>query len=164
MLASCGDDCCVLFYDIRQPHSASKLRAHEKEVNTIQFHPQERYLFVTASSDSTLALWDHRNLSAPLHVLRGHKAEIFSASWNPTNKNLLASSGVDRRVMLWDLSRVGKDLGSEGQIGESLPPEQEAEGPPELVFVHAGHTAKVNDICWNPDVKSLLWMNRRMSG
>ena len=145
-------------------------------MNTIQFHPQERYLFVTASSDSTLALWDHRNLSAPLHVLRGHKAEIFSASWNPTNKNLLASSGVDRRVMLWDpvsythltllwdLSRVGKDLGSEGQIGESLPPEQEAEGPPELVFVHAGHTAKVNDICWNPDVKSLLWMNRRMSG
>ena len=164
MLASCGDDCCVLFYDIRQPHSASKLRAHEKEVNTIQFHPQERYLFVTASSDSMLALWDHRNLSAPLHVLRGHKAEIFSASWNPTNKNLLASSGVDRRVMLWDLSRVGKDLGSEGQIGESLPPEQEAEGPPELVFVHAGHTAKVNDICWNPDVESLLWMNRRMSG
>ena len=164
MLASCGDDCCVLFYDIRQPHSASKLRAHEKEVNTIQFHPQERYLFVTASSDSTLALWDHRNLSAPLHVLRGHKAEIFSASWNLTNKNLLASSGVDRRVMLWDLSRVGKDLGSEGQIGESLPPEQEAEGPPELVFVHAGHMAKVNDICWNPDVESLLWMNRRMSG
>ena len=113
MLASCGDDCCVLFYDIRQRRSASRLRAHEKEVNTVQFHPQERYLFATASSDATLALWDHRNLSAPLHVLRGHKAEIFSAAWNPANKNLIASSGVDRRVMLWDLSRVGKAAGNE---------------------------------------------------
>lgn len=33
-----------------------------------------------------------------------------------------------------------------------LPEEQKAEGPAELIFVHAGHTAKVNDISWNPNV------------
>lgn len=26
------------------------------------------------------------------------------------------------------------------------------EGPPELIFVHGGHTAKVNDISWSPNV------------
>lgn len=38
------------------------------------------------------------------------------------------------------------------QIGKTLPPEQAEEGPAELIFVHAGHTAKVNDISWNPNV------------
>ena len=33
-----------------------------------------------------------------------------------------------------------------------MPSEQEAEGPAELLFVHAGHTAKVNDLSWNPNV------------
>lgn len=106
VLASCGDDCAVFFYDIRQQSSVLRLQAHSKEVNTIQFHPHERFLFVTASSDNTLALWDQRNLASPLHSLKGHSAEIFSAAWNPTNPNILASAGVDRRVHLWDLSRV----------------------------------------------------------
>ena len=33
-----------------------------------------------------------------------------------------------------------------------VPEEQKEEGPAELLFVHAGHTAKVNDISWNLDV------------
>lgn len=32
-----------------------------------------------------------------------------------------------------------------------------AEGPAELIFVHAGHTAKVNDISWNPNVRGDGW-------
>ena len=110
VLASCGDDCTVFFYDIRQKKSVARLQAHAKEVNTIQFHPQERFLFVTASSDATLSLWDQRNTSQPLHGLKGHSAEIFSAAWNPINPNILASAGVDRRVHLWDLSRVSQLL------------------------------------------------------
>ena len=44
--------------------------------------------------------------------------------------------------MVWDLSR----------IGDPVPEGQEKDGPAELIFVHAGHTAKVNDISWNLDV------------
>ena len=98
--------------------------------------------FATASSDATVALWDFRALGQPLHLLRKHAAEIYSLAWNPVNANILASAGVDRRVMVWDLSR----------IGEAVPEEQKEEGPAELLFVHAGHTAKVNDISWNLDV------------
>ena len=29
--------------------------------------------------------------------------------------------------------------------------EQANDGPAELVFVHGGHTAKINDIAWNPN-------------
>ena len=49
---------------------------------------------------------------------------------------------MDGRVCLWDL----------GRIGSAITPEQEREGPPELVFVHGGHMNSVTDVSWNPNV------------
>jgi len=53
----------------------------------------------------------------------------------------LASCGADRRVNIWDVSKIGE--------------EQEAEdaedGPPELLFIHGGHTDKIADFSWNPN-------------
>ena len=107
MLASCGDDAHVLFYDVRQAASVASLAAHAKEVNAVAFNPVEQFLFATASSDATVALWDHRNTSRALHSLVGHKAEVYSLAWSPASACVLASAGVDRRVNLWDISRVG---------------------------------------------------------
>ena len=107
LLASCGDDCRVLFYDVRQAASVASLTAHAKEVNAVAFNPVEQFLFATGSSDATVALWDHRNTARPLHSLLGHKAEVYSLAWSPSSASVLASAGVDRRVNLWDISRVG---------------------------------------------------------
>ena len=41
--------------------------------------------------------------------------------------------------MVWDLS----------QIGMEQQPEDAEDGPPELLFVHGGHTDKVSDFSWN---------------
>ena len=30
--------------------------------------------------------------------------------------------------------------------------EEAEDGPAELLFIHGGHTSKVNDISWNPNV------------
>lgn len=30
-------------------------------------------------------------------------------------------------------------------------PEDAEDGPPELLFLHGGHTSKVNDFSWNPN-------------
>ena len=40
---------------------------------------------------------------------------------------------------MWDLSR----------IGEEQSPEDAEDGPPELLFIHGGHTAKIPDFSWN---------------
>lgn len=42
--------------------------------------------------------------------------------------------------MLWDLAR----------IGEQQSPQDAEDGPPELLFIHGGHTSKVSDLSWNP--------------
>lgn len=36
------------------------------------------------------------------------------------------------------------------RIGEEQSPEEAAEGPPELLFIHGGHTSKIYDFSWNP--------------
>ena len=46
---------------------------------------------------------------------------------------LLASAATDRRVMLWDITRIGDEQSADDAN----------DGPPELVFVHSGHTAGV---------------------
>ena len=42
-------------------------------------------------------------------------------------------------VNVWDLSRIGDEQSAEDA----------EDGPPELLFIHAGHTAKISDFCWS---------------
>jgi hypothetical protein len=36
------------------------------------------------------------------------------------------------------------------RIGQEQSPEDAEDGPPELLFVHGGHTNKISDFSWNP--------------
>ena len=60
------------------------------------------------------------------------RPQVFQVSWSPKHEAVLASCGADRRLMVWDLSRIG---------GEQTPEDAE-DGPPELLFIHGGHTSK----------------------
>ncbi|CAI7842884.1 unnamed protein product [Closterium sp. NIES-54] len=68
-----------------------------------------------------------------------HREEVFQVGWSPQNETILASCGADRRLMVWDLSR----------IGEQQAPDDAEDGPPELLFIHGGHTSKISDFSWN---------------
>mmetsp|Transcript_12321 Transcript_12321/g.15348 ORF Transcript_12321/g.15348 Transcript_12321/m.15348 type:complete len:97 (-) Transcript_12321:13-303(-) len=59
----------------------------------------------------------------------------------PYSEIHLGSCGADNRCMLWDLSLIG--------IEQS--PDDAEDGPPELIFIHAGHTDKVSDFNFNPN-------------
>lgn len=140
-IAACGANSYVFFYDRRKPASRLQLQAHKRSVNRIAFNPIERFLFATASSDATVALWDSRNTTRPLHSLFGQSAAIHCLEWSPFNAGVLASGGEDEKVCIWDLNRVG--------LGTSE----------ELVFVHGGHTAPISEIAWNPNVVAWIVVN-----
>lgn len=143
IFGSVSDDQYLNLYDIRRPNAlTAKMHAHNAEINCLAFNPVNATLVATGSGDKTIALIDTRYMTTPIHVFDGHSAEIYMVCWNPSRDSLLGSCGGDRRAMVWDVSRIG------------LPQteEEKEDGPPELLFVHGGHTSKVLDFAWNSNV------------
>jgi histone-binding protein RBBP4 len=141
MLASVGDDQILAIWDLREPSKPlrSKPNAHDRDVNSVAFCPHDEYRLATGSADHDIAIWDLRNLDTRLHTLKSHTDEVYNLSWAPHAEGVLASCSADRRVGVWDLSRIGME--------QSV--EDAEDGPPELLFLHGGHTSKVSDFSWN---------------
>lgn len=114
---------------------------HTKEINCLAFNPFSEHLIATGSADKTVALWDMRNLKTKLHSFEGHTEEVYQVQWSPFNETVLSSASLDRRMNIWDISKIGEEQSAEDA----------EDGPPELLFIHGGHTAKVTDFGWNPN-------------
>lgn len=147
IFASVGDDKQLMIWDIRDESykPIHSVEAHTSGINCVGFSPGNEWILATGSSDKTAALWDLRNLSNKLHSLKNHTEEIIQLAWSPHHKAVLATASQDRTVCVWDLAR----------IGDEQSPQEAADGPPELLFVHGGHTNKISDFGWNP---SEPWM------
>lgn len=142
------------------------MQAHDAEVNAVAFAPHNENILLTGSADKvclrgplkdmpecepdlsfpfvaqkTVALWDLRNLKLKLHTFESHQEEVLQLAWSPTNETVFASASGDRRINLWDVSKIGLEQ----------TPEDAEDGPPELMFVHGGHTSRPTDIAWSPN-------------
>jgi WD40 repeat protein len=144
IFGSVGDDRKLLLWDTRERDRKKPYQsvdAHAAEVHCLAFNPYSEFILATGSADRTVALWDMRNLAVKLHSFENHADEIIQISWSPFNEAILASASGDRRINVWNL----------GKIGEEQDPEDAEDGPPELMFIHGGHTNKVSDFSWNPN-------------
>jgi histone-binding protein RBBP4 len=148
VFCSVGDDKKMILWDIRKDNKkpTHMIEAHVQEVLSLDFNPFSEYLLATASADRTVGIWDLRNLKGKQFSFKHHQDEVSAVTWAPFNESILASASVDRRVFVWDLSRVGK----------TLTPEEQLDGPPELLFIHGGHTSKITDLSWNPNEELIL--------
>ncbi|KAI0652363.1 histone acetyltransferase type B subunit 2 [Trametes meyenii] len=141
--ASVGDDKMLMLWDTRDATKpATQLQAHDREILAVAFtpNPQFPHLLLTGSADKTVHLRDRRKLDTPVHIFEAHTDEVLHVAWSPHNPTVFASASSDRRVNVWDLS----------QIGVEQTPDDQEDGPPELLFVHGGHTARPTDFCWAP--------------
>ncbi len=144
LFGSVGDDRKLNIWDTREKdrkRPLHRVEAHKGEINCIAFNPFSEFVLATGSADNTVALWDMRNLSLKVHSFENHADEILQIEWSPFNQAVLASASGDRRINVWNLSK----------IGEEQDPEDAEDGPPELLFIHGGHTNKVSDFSWNPN-------------
>ena len=112
---------------------------HRDAINAIAFNLAVETVVATGSADKTVAIWDLRNLKTKLHALEGHNDSVTTLEWHPFEESILASSSYDRRIMFWDLAKVG----------EEQEPGDCEDGPPELLFMHGGHTNRISDFSWN---------------
>lgn len=60
-------------------------------------------LFATCSDDSTVALWDKRNLKSKVRSLHGHMNWVKNIEYS-TKENLLVTSGFDGSIFTWDIN------------------------------------------------------------
>ncbi|KAI8059238.1 WD40-repeat-containing domain protein [Gongronella butleri] len=142
LFASVGDDKRLMIWDTRKEHDdpTHNILAHESEVNCVSFAPNSEWVLATGSGDRTAVIWDMRNMKEKVHTLVSHQSEILQLAWAPQHESVLATASNDRRILVWDISRIGQTQS-----------DTEAEdGPPELLFMHGGHTNKIADFDWNP--------------
>lgn len=64
-------------------------------------------MFATCSDDSTVALWDTRNLKAKIRVLNGHSNWVKNVEYSRED-NLLVTSGFDGTIYTWDINRYAR--------------------------------------------------------
>lgn len=144
LIGTVSDDMTLQILDTR---SAETNRAavrsgddqHKGAINALAFNPASETVLATGSEDTTIAIWDMRNLRNKLHALESHTDSVTALEWHPFEESILGSSSYDRRIMFWDLAKVG----------EEQSPEDSQDGPPELLFMHGGHTNRISDFSWN---------------
>ncbi|KKF96474.1 Histone acetyltransferase type B subunit 2 [Ceratocystis fimbriata CBS 114723] len=142
-IGTVSDDLTLKIVDLREAsNSKAALVAkdgHVDAINALAWNPHQEVLVATASGDKTIGLWDIRNVKQKVHTFTGHEDAVTSLQWHPTEAGVLGSGSYDRRILFWDLSRIGD---------EQLPEDAE-DGPPELLFMHGGHTNHLADFSWN---------------
>lgn len=143
MFGSVSDDLTIQIMDMREA-SQDKAKimfknAHSDAINTLAFHPTNDKLLATGSADKTIGIFDLRFPNSKVHSLECHTDVITKVDWHPFDSAILASSADDRRVIFWDLSLAGMEQ----------TPEDAEDGPPEVLFMHGGHTNRVSDFSFN---------------
>jgi len=147
IFSTVGDDKKLKIWDIRDPKRPTNcIEGHVQEIMSVDCSPFDQYLMVTGSADSTVAVGDTRNVKTKLYSLRSHTKDVNNVRFSKMQSNLLASSSHDRRIMVWDLSRFDKPQTEE----------EKEDGPPELLFVHGGHTDRVSDLSWNLNERLMM--------
>jgi histone-binding protein RBBP4 len=141
---SVSDDLTIQFMDLRTKSDSKPAiifkNAHTDAINTLAFHPTMDKLLATGSADKTIGLFDLRFPNhGKLHSLEGHTDAITKVDWHPSEDAILGSSSNDRRTIFWDISRAGCEQS----------PEDAEDGPPEMLFMHGGHTNRVSDFSFN---------------
>lgn len=97
---SAGD---VYVLDPRAAGSAAQvLDLHDRKVSSVDSHPNDSNVLVTASNDHTVKIWDTRKVSKakPLHLLQQSRA-VTSAYICPSGPLSLVTTCYDDTVRFW---------------------------------------------------------------
>ncbi|XP_017889816.1 DDB1- and CUL4-associated factor 10 [Ceratina calcarata] len=101
LLAACEKKSILMFDPLRRRLIHSIDNAHNDCVNCVRFLDQR--MFATCSDDSTVALWDARNLKQRIRTLQGHSNWVKNIEYSPKD-SLLLTSGFDGSIYTWDIN------------------------------------------------------------
>ena len=73
----------------------SPYTGHSNSIEDIQWSSTEGTVFISASSDHTVRIWDTRGKAGPQITIQAHDTEVNVISWNKKVNYLLASGADD---------------------------------------------------------------------
>ncbi|KAL9101405.1 MAG: hypothetical protein Q9163_003340 [Psora crenata] len=119
---------------------------HQGSVEDLQWSPNERNVFASASSDGTVKVWDTRSKSRkPAVSVAVSDTDVNVLSWSTQTPHLLATGADDGRWAVWDL-RQWKPLSS--TAGAAAAPKPVAE-------FHF-HKEQITSLEWHPTDDSIV--------
>ncbi|KHN81906.1 Pre-mRNA-processing factor 17 [Toxocara canis] len=76
-------------------------RGHNKGINCIRWFPKSAHLFLSASMDSKIKLWEVYGKRSVVRTYAGHKMSVKDVTFNNDGTEFLSAS-FDRFIKLWD--------------------------------------------------------------
>lgn len=101
LVAACEKKSVQIFDPLTHEKIHSVNGAHSDCVNCVKF--LDGRMFATCSDDTTIALWDVRNLKKKIRSLLGHSKWVKNIEFSVKDK-LLVTSGLDGSIYTWDIN------------------------------------------------------------
>ena len=118
---------------------------HESSVEDLQWSPNERSVFASASSDGTVKVWDVRSKShKPAINVTISSTDVNVISWSRQTAHLLATGADDGKWAVWDL-RQWKPATNNA-----------AATAPKPVALYNFHKEQITSIEWHPTDDSII--------
>lgn len=115
-----GNDGIVVYFDLEQEKSISKLLGHTKPVNCVDSH-QQQSICISGSDDKTIRIWkgdDESGEFKTIYLVRKHKSSITSVNIHPI-QDFFASSGKDKCCAIHDIDS-GLTIQSIGDLSNDI--------------------------------------------
>jgi len=118
---------------------------HQGSVEDIQWSPNERSVFASASSDGTVKIWDLRSKSRkPAVSIQVSSTDVNVLSWSKQTVHLLATGADDGQWAVWDL-RQWKSANNDP-----------AAPAPKPVASFNFHKEQITSVEWHPTDDSIV--------
>ena len=119
---------------------------HESSIEDLQWSPNEKNVFASASSDGTVKIWDSRSKSHKSVIsVQVSSVDVNVLSWSKQTPHLIATGADDGRWSCWDL----RQWKSPSQIG----PGAQA---PKPVASFDFHKEQITSVEWHPTDDSIV--------
>ena len=120
---------------------------HTDAVEELQWSPNEKFVFASASSDGTVKVWDARSKSRKAMIdVKISDTDVNVMSWSPQTFHLLATGADDGKWAVWDLRQWKPQTGA--AAGSQIKPSPVAD-------FHF-HKKPITSIEWHPTDDSVV--------
>lgn len=116
-LASCGDDCLVNIWDLRNASTMLKLTGHSHWVWSLRYNHLQDELLLSSSSDARVILWwvgsvasepNDRYPDGKLVDFSDHEDSVYRLEWSNVDPWLFAALSYDGRLLIDRVPRKHK--------------------------------------------------------